>query len=284
MKHTPRDTPNAPDDAALIDTPAAGTRATADDADDAGGTQAHGLAEAPRRAQRQYAAQRLWRVEAIYIVALLLFATLAVCARVNPYFAWDLSGERELQELHNPAFFALMRFVSVFGNGPVPVALTIAAILFFLWRNRRTEAAGLALSAVGGSLLNVALKTLIARPRPTPALVQVFHPLDTRSFPSGHVVYYVCFFGFLFFAAYAVLPKGSTARRVALPLMALPVLLVGLSRVYLGAHWPSDTIGAYLIGGLWLALSLHFYRGWKARSTFHKDRKTEANLTAQTRA
>ncbi len=97
MKYTPEDTPNAPDDAALIDTSAAGTRATVDDADDAGGTQAHGLAEAPRREQRQHAAQRLWRVEAIYIVALLLFAALAVFARVDPYFAWDLSAERELQ-------------------------------------------------------------------------------------------------------------------------------------------------------------------------------------------
>jgi undecaprenyl-diphosphatase len=92
-----------------------------------------------------------------------------------------------------------------------------------------------------------------------------------ESFPSGHVTFYVCFFGFLFFAAFALLPKGSTARRVACTLAALPVLLVGLSRVYLGAHWPSDTLGAYLFSGLWLAFSLDMYRRWKRRATFHPE-------------
>jgi undecaprenyl-diphosphatase len=86
---------------------------------------------------------------------------------------------------------------------------------------------------------------------------------------------YVCYFGFLFFVAYAQLPRDSYARRIALALLALPVLLVGLSRVYLGAHWPSDTIGAYLFGGLWLAFSLHMYRHWKESATFHGGKKTE---------
>jgi undecaprenyl-diphosphatase len=101
-----------------------------------------------------------------------------------------------------------------------------------------------------------------------------------ESFPSGHVTFYVCFFGFLFFVAFALLPKGSTARRVACALAALPVLLIGLSRVYLGAHWPSDTLGAYLFSGLWLAFSLDVYRRWKRRATFHADEAAAAAATA----
>jgi undecaprenyl-diphosphatase len=141
--------------------------------------------------------------------------------------------------------------------------LTVATIFAFLLVRRFSEAGALALSAGGGALLSRTLKILIARPRPSSDLVQVFRPIETMSFPSGHVTFYVCYFGFLFFVAYAVLPRGSMQRRAALAATALPVLLIGLSRVYLGEHWPSDTLGAYLMSGTWLAVCLHLYRRWK---------------------
>jgi undecaprenyl-diphosphatase len=134
----------------------------------------------------------------------------------------------------------------------------------------------LLLSVAGGTLINRLMKWLIARPRPTIEVVNVQREWAHESFPSGHVAFYVCFFGFLFFAAFALLPKKSWKRRLATTLAALPLLLVGLSRVYLGAHWPSDTLGAYLLSGIWLAFVLHQYRRWKARSTFHAEQAEAA--------
>jgi membrane-associated phospholipid phosphatase len=219
--------------------------------------------------QRRRAVLRLLRAEFFYGAAMMLFAALAVLAYLNPYFNWDLKIAHALQSMDSRAVFGFMRGVSLFGDRWTPWTLATVTIILFLVSGARSEAAGLLLSTGGGQLLNSLLKRLIARPRPSSELVDVFRPLTTQSFPSGHVTFYVCFFGFLFFVAYALLPRGSFRRRAALTLSALPVLLVGMSRVYLGEHWPSDTLGAYLFSGLWLAFSLHMYRRWKERATFH---------------
>jgi len=218
------------------------------------------------------------RAETVFLAVLAAFAVLAVYAKANAYFAWDKATARALQGLDVPGLAWLMRSASIFGDSWISWALTGAAMLGFFALRHHTEMFGLLLSTAGGSSLNRLTKHLIARPRPRMEDVRVSGEWAHESFPSGHVTFYVCFFGFLFFVAYALLPKGSAARRAALALTALPVLLIGLSRVYLGAHWPSDTLGAYLLSGLWLAFSLHNYRRWKARSTFHQEQAKAAGL------
>ena len=227
----------------------------------------------PRREwlRRLAAARRLWRAETVFVAGLAAFAVLAFFARANAYFEWDRATAVALQSLDLPGMQGLMYAVSRFGDGWRPWALSGTAVLGFYLLRRRTEMFALLLSVGGGSLLNRLMKMMIARPRPTAELVNVQREWQHESFPSGHVAFTVCFFGFLFFAAFALLPKKSLKRRVALVLTALPVLLVGLSRVYLGAHWPSDTLGAYLLSGIWLAFVVHQYRRWKARSTFHAE-------------
>ncbi|MCA1592257.1 MAG: phosphatase PAP2 family protein [Acidobacteria bacterium] len=219
--------------------------------------------------ERRREVRRLWRAETGYFATLAAFAALAVFARLNAYFAWDLSAARALQALAVPGFAGLMDAASFFGNNWHPWFLTTVTVLLFFFFHRRSEAAGLLLSAGGGELVNRLVKILIARPRPSASLVSVAYAEHSESFPSGHVTFYVCFFGFLFFVAYALLARRTNARRLALALAVLPVSLIGFSRVYLGEHWPSDAIGAYLLSGLWLALSLHLYRRWKKRATFH---------------
>ncbi len=217
---------------------------------------------------RRRTVRRLTRARAIYLAAFAIFAVFAAFAHFYAYFAWDLVAARDLQSVQDPVFTNTMSAVSVFGNGRTPFVLAILTGLLFLGLGWRSEAAALAFSAGGGELMNRIIKVVIARPRPATQLVTVLTHPNSESFPSGHVTFYVCFFGLLFFIAYARLPRKSGARRAALTITALLVALVGLSRVYLGAHWPSDTIGAYLFGGLWLALSVHLYRHWKARATF----------------
>lgn len=227
--------------------------------------------------------RRLWRAEVFYIAALAVFAVLALLAHLYAYFGWDLAASTWLQTLPVPGLYTFMRVVSLAGDRWIPWALSGLTVILFLIFGRRSEAVALLLSTGGGELLNSLLKLLIARPRPSSQLVTVFRSLKTQSFPSGHVAFYVCYFGFLFFASYALLPRGTLIRRAALLLAALPVLLIGLSRVYLGEHWPSDTLGAYLSSGLWLSFSLHMYRRWKERATFHAGAPSAENLESESR-
>ncbi|HEV7842352.1 MAG TPA: phosphatase PAP2 family protein [Pyrinomonadaceae bacterium] len=241
-------------------------------------------AQSPTRdPQRRRVVRLLLRAEVRYLTAMALFAALALFAHFNTYFDWDLAISKGLQHLKSPVMFTFMRAVSLFGDKWIPWVIAGVTIILFLVSGNRSEAAGLLLSTGGGQFLNSLLKRLIARPRPSSDLVDVFRSLTTQSFPSGHVTFYVCYFGFLFFVAYALLPRSTVSRRVALTLTALPVLLIGFSRVYLGEHWPSDTIGAYLSSGLWLSFSLHMYRRWKARATFHAGAGAREDLESASR-
>jgi undecaprenyl-diphosphatase len=234
----------------------------------------------PPAVPRRSAVRRLWRAQTVYIVALGAFAVLAIFAYLDPYFGWDLkvSSAFNWQNFTPPGLLPLMRFVSFFGNSWTPYGLAAATAAVFLLLRRRSEAVALIMSTAGSGLINTLLKILISRPRPSPDVgVISYSDLATRSFPSGHVTFYVCYFGFLFFVAYALLPRGSNARRVALAVTAFPVLLVGLSRIYLGAHWPSDTLGAYLWSGVWLAFSLVVYRRLKERRTLHGEEKAQSS-------
>lgn len=233
--------------------------------------------EAPAETvSRWRAVRRLWRAQTVYFVALGAFGVLAIFAYLDPYFTWDLKVSKAFNwtTFTPPGVSDLLVFVSVLGNSWIPYALAAATMLIFFATGLRSEAVALLLSTAGSGLINSTLKLLISRPRPsTSEYVAAYRETVSQSFPSGHVTFYVCFFGFLFFVAYALLPPRTLARRLALTLAALPVLLVGLSRIYLGAHWPSDTIGAYLWSGVWLAFSLAMYRRWKERRTFHAAEK-----------
>jgi membrane-associated phospholipid phosphatase len=99
----------------------------------------------------------------------------------------------------------------------------------------------------------------VERPRPAGESIRVVSALLDYSYPSGHVVGYVCLYGFLFFLTYVLL-RRSWQRTVALVALALPIGLVGISRIYLGHHWASDVLGGYALGTAYLLLLVEAYR------------------------
>ncbi|MFN2453735.1 MAG: phosphatase PAP2 family protein [Pyrinomonadaceae bacterium] len=136
----------------------------------------------------------------------------------------------------------------------IGVSLIASFVAFYMWHRRRLFwLLALALAVPGGMLLNVLLKHAFHRVRPSfdnPILT-----LNTYSFPSGHTMAATVLYGVL--AAFAASKLNSWRWRVMAILVAgLMILLVGFSRIYLGAHYLSDVLGAMAEGLAWLALCL----------------------------
>ena len=143
---------------------------------------------------------------------------------------------------------AFMLNITALGSAPVLVTIIVIVIGYLLIR-RKTERASATLVAVGvGYALSAALKTAFSRPRPD--VVQHLVDVTTASFPSGHAmnsaVVYLTLAVML-----AEAEKDGRARIYVLSCGVLLTVLVGLSRVYLGVHWPTDVIAGWAVGALW---------------------------------
>lgn len=113
------------------------------------------------------------------------------------------------------------------------------------------------------TLVNMALKLAIDRPRPSPDLVQVLALEEGSGFPSGHAFFVILVLGLAAYFA-SVNLKSPVLRTLIVAALIVLILLTGVSRVYLGVHWPSDVLGGYLIGGAFLTAFIWFHRTWKA--------------------
>jgi membrane-associated phospholipid phosphatase len=206
---------------------------------------------------------RRWRArafQAYLVVATAAFGVLVVLASRFNYFPIDLSITSGVQTINAAWFSNLMWAVSFVGYAPQSFVLVGAVVVLLFLIGLRWEAIPALMAAAGATGLGSLIKLVVHRPRPGADLVHVVQQLNDPSFPSGHVLLYTAFFGFLIFLAYTLL-KPSVGRTLLVVILGSLVALVGLSRIYLGDHWASDVTGAYLLGSLWLALCISIY-GW----------------------
>ncbi len=203
------------------------------------------------------------------VLVVVAFSLLTFLVKTTPSFPIDLKITIGLQSINIPLFGELMTLVSWAGFQPQSSILTVLIVLVIYGFGLQWEALMALMAAISSSAINVLVKDLIRRPRPADPLVQVLEKLNSYSFPSGHVMFYTCFFGFTWFLAFSLL-KPSLKRSLLLVFFGSLVLLVGASRIYLGEHWASDVLGAYLLGSLTLVVIIQVYRWGKTRFFVHQ--------------
>ena len=161
------------------------------------------------------------------------------------------------------------------------ILIIMTAAAFWIVRLRLEAVFIVALSAINAPL-NLLIKLIVSRPRPTSRLVEILQRAGGASFPSGHVMSYVAFFGLLFSLSLILFKWHRVWCYVLIIISALFVVLVGPSRIYLGDHWASDVLGGYLFGSLLLGISLWIYLKLKERGVLvlHVKPKGENGMVA----
>ncbi|MDB5946305.1 MAG: hypothetical protein JWQ33_1331 [Ramlibacter sp.] len=153
----------------------------------------------------------------------------------------------------DPGLTRFMLFVTQW-HSTLGILLMTAVLGVVLFRSsRHWWLLSLLLSVPGGLLLNVAVKNIVRRPRPH--FDNALLTISTYSFPSGHTAGATVFYGFV--AVFLFAHVRDRPRRIAIAAAAVcMVLLVGISRIYLGVHYFTDVVGAVVEGLLWLSLCI----------------------------
>ncbi len=144
-----------------------------------------------------------------------------------------------------PGLDGTMRGISDLG-GIYGMAAIGGVVVVALVRRRRFRDALLVAAAGSAELLTFVIRLATERPRPTPDLIRVIESGPGTSFPSGHAADAAAL---AIVVAHVVTPRAGRRAAVAGGLAVL-VAASGISRVYLGAHWPTDVIGGYLAGAI----------------------------------
>ncbi|HLM01236.1 MAG TPA: phosphatase PAP2 family protein, partial [Pyrinomonadaceae bacterium] len=242
-----------------------------------------GTAMKVNQTKRARARARLKTLSARFrtLVGSILFLGLASAVGALFFFAW-LAGEvvegdagtfDETVRLFVHGFASetltrLMRFLTMLGSTLFLGILGIGGLVIFIIKNRKRDAVLLMMTMAGAVILNFALKVSFARLRPAPFF-------DTQlpasySFPSGHSLFAVCFYGALAWLVTARIPDKSI-RILIWSLAGSLAFLIGLSRIYLGVHYPSDVIAGFAAALVWILTVVLTDYTLKRRRSFFKN-------------
>jgi len=206
-------------------------------------------------------------LSAIILAAGLLFAFATLANAVarggtHAFDEWLIIALRTPGDLADPIgpkwIEEMMRDFTALGSTGVLTLMVLAVAGFLAMSRKGYTALFVLVSVAGGVLISQTMKWAYARPRPdlVPHGAEVF----TASFPSGHSMMAAV----VYLTLGALLARTQSGRRVKTYVLAVAVLLtvlVGVSRVYLGVHWPTDVLAGWALGGMWALICL-LVMGW----------------------
>jgi len=214
------------------------------------------------------------------LIGIELILGLIVAVLAGAFFGWlgeeVLEGDTQalddrlrllVNQYATPTLTEIMRLASIWGS---PSRLSIVGAIAaggFVSRGWRRGALLVMITLIGAGLIDGGLKLFFGRPRPVPFFEDYPSP-TSFSFPSGHTLFATAFFGGLAVLLWPRLRSPAVRVLVCLAAFAL-ILLIGVSRIYLGVHYPSDVLGGFAAGTVWVgavAVGDRIASHWRRRS------------------
>lgn len=185
------------------------------------------------------------------------FGLIALLVSDKKIAQFDSTIIAAIQGLESPGLTSIMKFFTFIGSG-TQVAIIALLVLFFLFKvlHHRRELILVIWVVLGSTILNEILKTVFHRARPT-----IHRIVDANgfSFPSGHSMAAFSLYGVIAFLLWRHL-STSLGRGLLILFSIFMIIMIGVSRIYLGVHYPSDVLGGFLASGCLLAVSIWFYQ------------------------
>jgi undecaprenyl-diphosphatase len=203
---------------------------------------------------------------AVVTVAAAVFARIAHAVVQGQTQQFDTAILRWMGSIGAPWLDAAALEVTALG-ARVVVYMVVLVASVFMWQSRHHYSAALLwVSVIGSGLINSVLKLTFNRPRPDVFPWRTQH-VGLASFPSGHAMTSIVVYGTLAFLVARLAPT-RWLRRLVWIVAILVIVLVGLSRLYLGVHYPSDVLAGFVIGAAWAiicALGIEAVRYFRTR-------------------
>ncbi len=198
------------------------------------------------------------------LLAALLFIVVSWLVIEDKLSSFDSGVIGVVQGWESPSVTRIAETLSAIGSTiGVIVIVAVVGILLAAMLGHRKELVLFGFSVGGAALLNTVLKSTFQRERPT------LHRLAEEtgySFPSGHSMAAFALYGVLAFLLWRHV-KSRKGRLILIVSAVLLVISIGLSRIYLGVHYPSDVLAGYLASMVWLGLGIELFRGWLRSSS-----------------
>lgn len=188
----------------------------------------------------------------ICFICLILFLALAEDVFNNEIMNGDVIGYKIISTyLIRDSLTPIFKIITWFGSATCLILL--ALILFFTIKNKKV---GLLISAnlIIITILNQALKIIVQRPRPTE--YRIINEAG-YSFPSGHSMVSMAFYGFLIYLIYKNI-KNKYLKISLIVILSLLIVMIGISRIYLGVHYTSDVCAGFLVSLSYLIIYINF--------------------------